>query len=280
MILKKLKLKAKNNSVKSKTSKFYSIALTFLLCTLCCSTTVSYAETSSKSFAAQIDKESFELDIVQKLTMGPSQQLWQARIANPKYRQVNKDKNDLQQIIEQINSIAFKAQSQTIKPLIVTEPIQKAEPNKIAPEAENLQEIEPNTIEPEVPDKNITEQTLRIFKKLSQNLGQLQQPFELAEILFASNCLKEAASCYRQALSRVTAKTSDQAADKAWILFQIGNCLRTIDPLQAMQMYKQLIYEYPESPWVDLAKTKNKLINWYLTDKPNTLINERKVSVK
>jgi uncharacterized protein with HEPN domain len=39
-------------------------------------------------------------------------------------------------------------------------------------------------------------------------------------------------------------------------------------------MYRQLIAEYPGSPWVDLAKAREKLIDWYLKDKPRTLIAE------
>ena len=52
--------------------------------------------------------------------------------------------------------------------------------------------------------------------------------------------------------------------------------LRDIDPPTAVEMYEQLIAEYPNSPWADLAKARTKLIDWYLKDKPDTLINERK----
>jgi len=199
-------------------------------------------------------------------------QLWQARIGVSKDSNPSQNKTELRQIIRQINSIEFKAQEPSPQPLIAVEPIQEAEPNEISSDAETPQEQEPNTIEHKPPYEQVTDHTLQILKSLSQHPDQLQNPLELAEILFKSRRLKEAAKCYQEALNRMTANETDQLANKAWILFQIGNCLQNDDPPTAMQMYKQLIAEYPDSPWADLAKAKSKLIDWYLKDKPNTLI--------
>jgi len=64
------------------------------------------------------------------------------------------------------------------------------------------------------------------------------------------------------------------AQDKAWILFQTGNCLRDDDLANAGKMYRQLIAEYPNSPWIDLAKARLNLIDWYQKSKLQTLIAE------
>jgi TolA-binding protein len=96
----------------------------------------------------------------------------------------------------------------------------------------------------------------------------------LGEVLFLSDYLKEASVFYREALNRKSPDKDDQAQNRAWILFQIGNCLRGDDPLTAMKIYRQLITEYPDSSWTDLAKTRHKLIDWYQKDKPQTLIVE------
>ena len=228
------------------------------------------------NFAAKADKKPSHLLIAKSPTTDISRQLWQARISASKDRKPNQSKNELRQIIRQIDSIEFKPQYQTPEPLIVVEPIQKAEPNEISSDTEMSQEQEPNKIERKLPYEQVTDQTLQTFKSLSQHPDQLHNPFELAEILFNSHCLKEAAKCYQESLNRMTTNETNQLANKAWVLFQIGNCLRNIDPPAAMQTYKQLIVEYPDSPWADLAKAKTKLIDWYLKDKPNTLINERK----
>ncbi len=231
----------------------------------------------AENFAATVDKKTSHLLIAKSPTTDISRQLWQARISASKNRKPNQSKNELRQIIRQIDSIEFKPQDQTPEPLIVVEPIQKAELNEISSDTEISQEQEPSKIERELPDGQITDQTLQTFKNLSQRPDQLRNPFELAEILFNSHCLTEAAKCYQESLNRMTTNEADQLANKAWVLFQIGNCLRNIDPQIAMQMYGQLIAEYPNSLWTDLARAKTKLIDWYLKDKPNTLINKREL---
>ena len=228
------------------------------------------------NFAAKVDKKPSHLLIAKSPTTDISRQLWQARISASEDRKPNQSKNELRQIIRQINSIEFKPPNQTPEPLIVVEPIRKTEYSEISSDTEMSQEQEPDKIERKLPDGQITDHTLQTFKSLSQHPDQLHNPFELAEILFSSHCLREAAKCYHESLNRMATNETDQLASKAWLLFQIGNCLRNIDPPTAMQMYRQLIAEYPNSPWTDLAKAKTKLIDWYLKDKPNTLINERK----
>jgi outer membrane protein assembly factor BamD (BamD/ComL family) len=59
-------------------------------------------------------------------------------------------------------------------------------------------------------------------------------------------------------------------------LFQIGNCLRNDDLPAAAKTYQQLLTEYPNSPWADLAKARRDLIAWYLKDNPVKLIAEVK----
>ncbi len=277
MIMKKLKLKAKNASLKVKAFEFYTTVLLFSFCVFCFSASLGYAETSPKQLSAQVDKKPSNLLIAKSPTTYLSRQLWQARISASKDRNPSQSKNELRQIIRQINSIEFKPQDQTPKPLIVVEPIQKAEPNEISPDTEMPQEQEPSKIERKLPYEQVTDQTLQIFKSLSQHPDQLHNPFKLAEILFNSRRLREAAKCYQEALNRMTTNETDQLGNRAWLLFQIGNCLRNDDPPTAMQMYRQLIAEHPNSPWADLAKAKSKLIDWCLKDKPNALINECKL---
>ncbi len=216
-------------------------------------------------------------------------QLWQARISTPKDENDNKSKKQLQQIIQQIRSLEFKLEDKTPKPLIVVEPAQKTGPDKTsyteASEQPQAQKVRPepltesyskpqNTESP--PYEPVSSQTLQVFQSLSKQPEQLQNPFELGEILFRSGCLKEAYICYRQALNRHSPDEPDPTQNAAWILLQIGNCLQNEDQQTAIQMYRRLIGECPASPWVDLAEAKIKLIDLYLKDKPRTLITECK----
>ena len=226
---------------------------------------------------AEVDKKPPHLLLAKSPMTDISRQLWRARITASKDGQASQSKTELQQLIRQIDSVEFKPPAQTPEPIIIVEPLWKTEPNEISSDTEMSQEPEPNKIEHKLPDGQITDQTLQTFKSLSQHPDQLRNPFELAEILFNSNCLREAAKCYQESLDRTTADETDQFADKkAWVLFQIGNCLQNIDPPAAIEMYRQLIAEYHDCPWADLAKAKIELIDWYLKDKPNTLINKHK----
>jgi tetratricopeptide (TPR) repeat protein len=226
------------------------------------------------NFAAKVDKKPSHLLIAKSPTTDISRQLWRARITNLKDGKTSKSKDELRQIIRRVNSVEFKPQDRISKLLIVVEPTQKAEPNAISSDTGMPQEQKLNKIKCKLPDGQIIDQTLQTFKSLSQHPDQLHNPFELAEILFNSHCLREAAKCYQESLKRMTTNETNQLADKAWVLFQIGNCLRNIDRPAAMKMYQQLIVEYPNSPWTNLAKARSKLIDWYQQDKPWELVAE------
>lgn len=230
------------------------------------------------NFAAKEDKKSSLPLIAKSPTTNLGRKLWQARISAFEDKSSSQSKDELRRIIRQIGSVEFKSQAQPAEPLIVIEPIQKAEPDEISSPAEMPQKQGPGKIEHKLPYKRVTEETLQIFKSLSQYPEQLNNPLELAEILFNSHCLKEAAMCYQEAFNRLTADQTEPVRNADWLLFQTGNCLRNDDPSTAMQMYAQLIAEYPDSPWVDLAKAKNELTDWYLKDTPDALIDECKLS--
>jgi tetratricopeptide (TPR) repeat protein len=205
-------------------------------------------------------------------------QLWQERISISKEPKFNKNKKELQWIIDQISSMSLDSSDQETEPMTGVDPTHGTDPNESSTETENTQKQKegPSTkIEYKMPKGYITEQTLQIFKKLAQQPEKLHNPLDLAEILFSRNYLKEAAMCYRQALDRMNANKNQSPADKAWLLFQLGNCLQDSDKTTALQMYRQLIEEYPDSVWTDMAQVKSKLIDWYMQDKPHSLIGKQ-----
>ena len=216
-------------------------------------------------------------------------QLQRARITTPKNEGDKGNKNELQRIIKQIQSVEFKLQKNVSELIIVVEPAPTTEPNEtsLGPHAtghevetpyDTQASEEPGEKEVESkpgisrPYRLVTDQTLQTLKNLSQHPDQVDNPLELGEVLFLSGHLKEAEMFYQEALNRKNADDIGSAQDRAWILFQIGNCLRDRDRPMAIEMYRQLITEYPKSPWTDLAKAQDKLINWYQKDKPRTLV--------
>ncbi|MFA5239045.1 MAG: tetratricopeptide repeat protein [Phycisphaerae bacterium] len=288
--MKKLKLKPKNTSSKVRAFEFHAADLLLLFCIFCLFNAGGYAQDSSGQSVAEADKRQNSFLISKSPTTELGRQLWRARIENPEDRDSSKSKNELFQIIEKIHSVRFEPQYKAVEPNVVVESAKEIKPDETSSGPNAPREVGPKKVEvkPESPfsgkrqNKNpafaiqITDQTLEIFERLSQQPQQIKNPLELAEILFRNGNLKEAAKCYKEALGRMTANENSPQEEKAWILFQIGNCLRNTDQPAAIEMYRQLIAEYPDSPWADLAKAQSKLIDWYLQDKPVELVAENR----
>jgi tetratricopeptide (TPR) repeat protein len=205
-----------------------------------------------------------------------AQQIWQSTIGAPA-RQDAEPHSKLQQLIAQIRSVRFESKSSKTEP-VIGQMAPAGEPNEtasaaIAPPqpAATKMESKPDRSSPYEP---ITEQSLQMLEKLSQHPEQPRKPLELAEILFVSCQLKQAATFYQQALDRQDPNDPSSAEDRAWILLQISNCLRADDLPSARSTYSKLITAYPNSLWADVAKALERLIDWYQSDKPRALIEE------
>ena len=201
-------------------------------------------------------------------------QLWRAGISIYIEEKDMKSKSKLKRIIEQIRSIEFKPPKKTAEPVIVIEPAATVEPNETLSGTEAKEEPEKKAIKAKLSYEPVTDQTLQMVGNLIQHPDQLDNPFELGEVLFFSGHPKEAAVFYQEALKRKGPDKAETAENRAWIMFQIGNCLRNDDLPAAQKMYRRLIAEYPDSPWVYLAKAREELIDWYQKDKPRMLIDE------
>jgi len=230
-----------------------------------------------------------DLPLTKNLLTDPKRQLQRARISYPVETENSKSKNELYRLAEKIRSVRFEPKNKPAPPMAILEPEPKTEPNEPVPdktppeeEKEEEQKTEPQP-QPDIDQleqsklafEPISSETLQMLESISQHPENLKNPLELAEILYHNGHLKEAAICYQLALSRITQDNTNQPLAKPWILFQIGNCLRNDQPSVAVQMYKQLITEYPNLPWVDLAKTRAKFIDWYQQENPESFIQEK-----
>ncbi|RPI61395.1 MAG: tetratricopeptide repeat protein, partial [Planctomycetaceae bacterium] len=77
---------------------------------------------------------------------------------------------------------------------------------------------------------------------------------KLADDFYSAGHLTAAGILYEAALK------SDSPADKDWLLFQSGNCLCDSNQPAAMEAYRKLVAEFPNSPWTPLAVTKMRLM--------------------
>ncbi len=203
--------------------------------------------------------------------------IWRDRIGTPQDPEENKTKDQLQQLIKRIRAIEFKSPEPPHEPAVTREPEPQIEPNlmKVGPPDQNLtdaQQTAAGTPKPQFP--TVSQDTLNILAERLQKPELLINPYELGQTLAYAGCLKEAAVCYSEALARIDPNLPDPTEKKAWILFQIGNCLRKSDPQKALEAYSRLINEHTASLWTDIAKAQSSLISWYLQEKPKTLIEE------
>lgn len=76
-------------------------------------------------------------------------------------------------------------------------------------------------------------------------------PLRLAEALFRGGHGTEAADFYRKAL-----ETGGDDIDRAWLLYRLGQCQAQPSPAEAMQQYRQLLADHPESLWSKLAEVQ------------------------
>lgn len=192
-----------------------------------------------------------------------------------------KGKDQLKQLIRQIRSVEFGPQKPAQEPFIVPERPEvvdsnKAEPNETVPDVPQQKKTVKEQAGPGPRNEPIAEETLQMLKSLANEPEKIANPLELGEVLFISGNLKEAALFYSEALKRKDPNDAGVSRDRAWILFQIGNCQRNEDMPAAAKIYQQLLTEYPNSPWADFATARNNLIAWYLKDEPLKLIQQVK----
>ncbi len=240
---------------------------------------IQLSDNSAVNFAAQVDENIAKnsLIIVNTPNSETEKKLWQSRISHIEDEKESKIKNELQHIIEKIRTIEFEEQQETAEPVIEEKPLpQKIEVKETLPDTQFFEE----NIRARQSYEIISDETLKIFEELSEKPELIENPFELAEILFQSGHLKQAAKCYMQALEQKKTDEFDSDQRNLWTLLQIGNCTRRDNPRTAVKMYEQLISEYPDSIWADMAKAQTKLVNWYIKEKPENLITENKSIAK
>jgi len=207
-----------------------------------------------------------------------TERLWQSRMAAPDPNEDIETRRALAQLIRQIRSVQFEPTRPSPAFDVPTESYEPDEFDAPEPLREEPWKIatKPARISAPAVETALPTQTAEALKRLVQNPDRVQEPLELAELLFLSARRAEAAVLYQKALDRVDMNAATAHEDRAWILFQLGNCLRETDMIRARDMYVKLIAEYPESPWTELAKAHGRLITWYQKARPGQLLNQPK----
>jgi len=205
-----------------------------------------------------------------------ARRLWQNRISAFDPNEDAETRNALRHLIQQVHSVTFadNAAEPTFSPSL--EPTIKTE-SAVAETTDTMlsRQEQPVATAPLPPVESVTPlptQTLAQLEDLLADPAQVDAPLEMAELLFLSGRATKAAVFYEKALAQIPTGDLANAEDRAWILFQLGNCLRETDQTKAKDTYMKLITQYPNSPWTELAKAHGRLISWYQNAKPQLLL--------
>ncbi|MBN2588246.1 MAG: hypothetical protein JXA96_00155 [Sedimentisphaerales bacterium] len=201
--------------------------------------------------------------------------LWQINVTPAIKEKDQIQKKELQFLIEQINSFELSLPDIDYNSESAYEAVSN-EPEETVPQEENTESNMKNETSNNKIYESITEQTIQKLKKMAENPEEVENPYEIGNTLYLSNNIGEAAAFYQEALKRKKPEDMSASDDRAWLLFQAGNSLRTIDMLSAADMYGKLITEYPDSPWAGYARVQRNVITWYISDKPDELLKQNK----
>ncbi len=209
-------------------------------------------------------------------TRGPlAREMWSSRIAAPQAGDDAQTSLALKRLIRQVRVLTVNGKGPA--PLSAPTAETPAQAEAPTPMITNVQSVEPAPPEPVASaapqtTPGLSPKTQKTLESLRKNAGRVRDPLEVAELLFLSGRPAEAVPFYEESLRRTSAGGPASGADRAWILFQLGNCLRETDATKAQDAYMKLIAEYPNSPWTEMARASGRLLTWYQSTRPDQLV--------
>jgi tetratricopeptide (TPR) repeat protein len=169
--------------------------------------------------------------------------------------------NQLQGLLSQLKSLSFPEPQELNGP----------EP-KLELEAEPVVVEEDIEVEKEIKTITVLERQVVLSEvRLPVDQSRVVDTFEVAESLFHIGDKTNALLYYRKSFSKSLPMGNKTNPKRAWVLFQIGNCLYNADHQEAMKAYEQLITEHPSSDWTNCARTKLQVLTWLADEKPMAL---------
>jgi tetratricopeptide (TPR) repeat protein len=155
--------------------------------------------------------------------------------------------------IERLRAIQLKPRQEEAQPAVFSSILPQAAPEAQSPAS-------PARTKPPAksasPAHKTTDATLEELKNLPPE--QILDPLALADALYLTGRTDAAFIFYERAMQ---GQPTDDA--KAWMLFQMANCLRPTDPVAATALYRRVAAEHPKSAWAGVAAVQERLIQSY-----------------
>ena len=209
-----------------------------------------------------------------------ARRLWAGRISAPTPPDDTGSSDELRRLIAQIRAVQFEPRARPTRPAPIEQSVATKDLNDVTAPSDPNAPLVPGDPEREPNKLNQGRRTVGgLPERIESLLGDpndVSDPFAVAELLYLSGQLKTAAVFYRSALGKMTTDDPQNAHNRAWAMFQLGNCLRAHDPSAATDAYLKLVAEYPNSPWTPLARARGRLISWENKTRPRTLIADAK----
>ncbi|MBN1556136.1 MAG: hypothetical protein JXA11_15455 [Phycisphaerae bacterium] len=103
-----------------------------------------------------------------------------------------------------------------------------------------------------------------LLKELTQSLPKsVADPTQLGDALFRGGHRNQAMFVYQEAM-----KHADEPEDQAWLLYQMGCCLKDDNSAEARRYFQQVRSTLPDSPWSELASVQLQLVDWIDRNQP------------
>jgi tetratricopeptide (TPR) repeat protein len=170
---------------------------------------------------------------------------------------------ELEKLIRELRSLSVSSAAPSAKTGKPSDPNAVAGSNKAAAERPSDANSPQKSSAPAGSQAGAGQKKQQVIAELDPNSAP--DPFGLAETLYRLGRYAEAAACYKVAAARPASADKRQSeADRAWVLFQTGNCYAKFDPAEAIKAYRQLITDYPTSEWVPVAICREQLMQWYI----------------
>ena len=190
-------------------------------------------------------------------------ELKDSALSMPEYVEESQIDKQLKQVLKRLGSLKLAPSGAGSQQEPVEEPVSLSD---VAEPAEPVSE--PNDMKAADSSIDEADEGDGVNIKLPENIVNVVDTFGLAESLFKTGDKARALVYYRKALERTVPDSKGHNPKRAWILFQVGNCLYNIDKDEALKAYEQLITEHASSEWTNCARTKAQILKWITENKP------------
>jgi len=161
----------------------------------------------------------------------------------------------MRDLVARLNALSLPPKRQVRPARTQVEPEPQPEPVRVA-----LPAPKPTPAKPTISPK--------VLKQLQATLPEaVSDPMRLADTLLAGGYRQEALVFYKYCYER-----TQDTRHRSWLLYQMAQCQTVHKPSEARKLLRQLISEYPDSRWSQLAVVHVSVLEWMEENRPRKFL--------